>query len=99
MRFGKIYWSKHEEYYKADITLIENKYDEENKDVFNRIFVEQNNLIVKLSEQIEYNKSLEKILIEKKVLSVEDVKKINNEAKENYKNNIWKFTLMEDVEG
>lgn len=98
MRFGKIYWSKHEEYYKADITLVENKYDEENKGVFDRMLVEQNNLIVKLSEQIEYNKLLEKILIEKNVLSEEDVKKINNEAKGNYKNNVWQFTLVEDVE-
>lgn len=98
MRFGKIYWSKHEEYYKADITLVENKYDEENKGAFNRMLVEQNNLILKLSEQIEYNKLLEKILIEKKVLSEEDVIKINNEAKEKYKNSVWKFTLVEDVE-
>lgn len=68
MRFGKIYWSKHEEYYKADITLVESKYDEENKGVFNRMLVEQNNLIVKLSEQIEYNKLLEKVLIEKSII-------------------------------
>jgi hypothetical protein len=56
MRFGKIYWSKHEGYYKADVTLVEDKYDEEKNDVFNRMFVEQSNLIAKLSEQIEYNK-------------------------------------------
>lgn len=98
MRFGKIYWSKREGYYKADVTLVEDKYDEEKNDVFNRMFVEQSNLIAKLSEQIEYNKSLEGILIEKNLLSEKDVIEINKKAKENYRNNVWQFTLIEDVE-
>lgn len=98
MRFGKIYWSKHEGYYKADITLVEDKYDEEKGDVFNRMFVEQSNLIEKLSEQIEYNKLLEGILIEKNLLSEKDLIEINKKAKENYMNNLWQFTLIDDVE-
>ena len=80
------------------MSIIEDKYDEEKNDVFNRMFVEQSNLIAKLSEQIEYNKLLEGILIEKNLLSEKDVIEINKKAKENYRNNVWQFTLIEDVE-
>jgi len=98
MRFGKIYWSKHEDYYKADITLVENKYDEEKNNIYDRMLVEQGNLIAKLSEQIEYNKLLEEILIEKNLLSEKEVIEMNKKAKENYSNNVWQFTLIDDVE-
>lgn len=98
MRFGTIFWSIHDCFYKAGVTLVEDKYDEISSPIANIYLTNASNLIKQASEQITYAKLLESLLIEKNLVSVEEINNIQERVgNESYKNN-WKFTLVRDVE-
>lgn len=101
MRFGATSWSQHDGFIKRSMVLVEKCYDNENENelpIFPHYDLQIDNLVIELSKQISYSKSLEKLLVSKSIINDKDVIAIRNESENNYLDETRRFYKVDDVE-
>jgi len=102
MRYGKTIWSKHNGFIKRKIVLVQENYDKaERKSRLLNLGINEPeimNLQKNLSRQIRYTALLEDLLINKGILSTEEVTKIKAQVEDTYINNLRDYYLVDDVE-
>ncbi len=98
MRFGKTIWSKHEDYIKRSITLVEKKYDENEKIKRPLLWPELNNMMGIIAKNTVYIEKLEKILKENNIITNENIEEIKVQVEKEYKKIYRQFYLVDDAE-
>lgn len=90
MRFGKIIWSEHVNFFKVEVTLVEECYDSEensNSEPFLRDLFqpEMSNIIKMLAYQQSFNKYLMELLQIKGLLTEEEISSIKDKSEQEIK--------------
>lgn len=102
MRFGKTIWSKHDGFIKRKIVLVQENYDEaelESKLLSLGINEPEIMNIQKcLALQIRYTVLLEDLLINKGIISTDEIAKIKLQVEDTYMDSFRDYYLVDDVE-
>lgn len=98
MRFGKTIWSKHENFIKRNIILVEKSYDE--NDRFNKplLWPEMNNMMTMLAKNIAYINNLEKLLKDNSIVSEKNIAELKAKVEKEYKDIYRDYYLVDDAE-
>lgn len=98
MRFGKTIWSKHGNYIKRNIILVERIYDDNDKIRKPLFWPELRNMMEMLAKNITYIENLEKILQDNNILDSSEIEKLKKTVDENYKKVCRDYYLVDDSE-
>lgn len=102
MRFGKVIWSKHDDYIKRKIILVEEKYDDGDlKSTRNILGInepELSNMMKLLALQMKYSTLLEELLINKGIVSSDEIANIKIQSGDTYLESTRDYYLVDDVE-
>lgn len=97
MRFGKVIWSKHENFAKQDLVLVEKNYDDNNrKEGFN--YPEIGNMMETLAYTNIFIKEISNLLVSKGVLSNEEIKELESKINDRASEKIGEFYLVKDID-
>lgn len=98
MRFGKNIWSKHDGYIKRYLILVENKYDEKNKNRKTLFWPELKNIQNMLANNIAYTLELENLLMKKNIVNDKELSELKKNATERYNEVYREIYLVDNVE-
>lgn len=103
MRFGKIIWSEHENFFKVEVTLVEESYDREensNSEPFLRDLFqpEMNNIIKMLAYQQSFNKYLVELLQIKGLLIEEEISRIKDKSEQEVNRTLAMLYKINDID-
>lgn len=96
MRFDKKIWSKHDDFIKFNIILVQEGYDNGGQQKLNHQPLD--NIEVYLAQQIAYSKLLEELLIKKELVSIDEVDKLKAQVEEKHTEYLQDYDLVDDVE-
>jgi len=97
MRFGRNIWSEHDDFFKVQLSLVEDCYDSDNK---NQGFFgpEMSNIQDMLAYQQSLNKELINLLLAKSIVSEEEVEVAKDKAQKNLSEVYRLFYKVKDVD-
>lgn len=102
MRFGKTIWSSHDGLIKRKIVLVQENYDVEdrknNRLSFGFNEPELSNIEKMLAQQIKYSTLLENILIDKGIVSADDMSQLKKQVSSTYRDIYINYYMVDDVE-
>lgn len=97
MRFGTIVWSKHDDYTKQDLVLVEKSYDE--GDNFTPLYYpELRNVMDQLAFEITFIEEISDLLVSKDIISEDKLDEIREKARSNLNEIREEFYLVEDID-
>ena len=97
MRFGTNIWSSHDSFIKEKLIIVENIYDNK-KPIKGFNYPEIDNLEIIAATNKQLLMSMLELLSSKKIISEDEIQKINNEACEKYKDLIIDFYRVKDID-
>ena len=98
MRFGKTIWSKHEDYIKRSIVLVEKQFDDNIGIKKPLLWPELNNMMDILAKDTVYIEQLERILKNNNLITDDNIKEIKAKVEEEYMNIYRQYFLVKDAE-
>lgn len=97
MRFGQLLWSEHNDFFKVDLSLVEDCYDKFNKPMI--LFEpDMSNIKDMLAYEKNLNNELINLLLNKEIISEFEIEDIKLRAKNNLKDTYRLFYKVKDVD-
>ena len=94
MRFGQLFWSKHEDVVKYHLILVDKSY-EESKNEFHQKMINTQNSLTYTSNSLD---GLVELLVAKKLLSVKEIESLANKAKDHIFEKTREFYEVDDID-
>lgn len=97
MRFGKVVWSKHDEFTKHDMVLVEKSYDKGNKLPLPND-PELSNIMSRLAFEVTFLDQITDLLVSKEIISKDELDEIEEEASSKVNERKREFYLVGDID-
>lgn len=98
MRFGKTIWSKHEDYIKRSIVLVEKQFDDNSTMKKPLLWPELDNIMSILAKDTVYIEKLEEILKNNNLITKDNIIEMKAKVEEEYKRIYREYFLVKDAE-